>query len=228
MPSNMQRLSTCISSILSSLECPVCLETILPPACQCINGHLVCVPCHAKSERCPVCRVRLSKGRSLFADQVYNSLIDAFELAKEEDEKTRRTKIKELFRNKKKKPEIKITQSHTNKFLERCVDKSSSAENLSNQYLSPKSFLSNEFNCDLRVKSLSTSEIFCPGSPNVSRSGSRVLSKGNFIPRIMSSCRRSFECLNKNISNSTSSYQNDEIMYYCPFNADCDQRLTGV
>lgn len=70
MPANMQRLSACMTAIIGSLECPVCLNTISPPACQCVNGHLICIRCHAKSEKCPVCRVRLSRGRCLFADQV--------------------------------------------------------------------------------------------------------------------------------------------------------------
>ncbi|KAJ4430063.1 hypothetical protein ANN_22272, partial [Periplaneta americana] len=114
MPSNLQRLSSCMSSILAVLECPVCLDTIPPPAHQCGNGHLICVQCRVKTERCPVCRVRFCRARSLLADQVFNSLTEAFGL-KEEAEETRPAKLKErLFGTKKSKqapqtPELKAS-----------------------------------------------------------------------------------------------------------------------
>lgn len=73
MPANMHRLSACMNSIIQSLECPICLNTVSPPSCQCVNGHLFCVKCHAKSEKCPICRVRMTRGRCLFADQVNSS-----------------------------------------------------------------------------------------------------------------------------------------------------------
>lgn len=80
MPTSLQRLSSCMNTILSVLECPVCLDTVPPPAHQCANGHLICARCRLQSERCPVCRQRLSRGRSLLADKVYNSLTEAFHL----------------------------------------------------------------------------------------------------------------------------------------------------
>ncbi|KAE8751657.1 hypothetical protein FOCC_FOCC001505, partial [Frankliniella occidentalis] len=64
-----ERLSACVGAVLGALECPVCLDTIPPPAHQCGNGHLMCAGCRARAERCPVCRVRLCRGRSLLADQ---------------------------------------------------------------------------------------------------------------------------------------------------------------
>lgn len=237
MPSNMQRLSACLASILSAMECPVCLDTIPPPACQCVNGHLVCAKCHAKSEKCPVCRIRLSRGRSLFADQVYNSLTDSFELSKLEGDRERARKMDEIFRLRKKSikvrkdnPEIKITQhSYTNKFLERFKEKSSSAENLTNQYLSPtRNFL---VDSNLKTKSLSTSEINFPGSPGaITCSGFKRVNKNELVAR-MNSCGRSFESLDGNLSqndNRIYSYNHsNDLEYYCPYSTTCDIQIKG-
>jgi hypothetical protein len=50
---------------LAYLTCPVCQETAEPPwqAC-CVNGHLLCVPCHAQltvPKKCPTCRESAEK-----------------------------------------------------------------------------------------------------------------------------------------------------------------------
>lgn len=71
MPQNLDRLSVCMQNILSTLECPICLDIIPPPAVQCINGHLVCVKCKARSEKCAVCRQKYCTVRSLIAEQVW-------------------------------------------------------------------------------------------------------------------------------------------------------------
>ena len=40
------------------LECPVCMETILPPILQCAAGHLICSDCLAKLARPKLCPER--------------------------------------------------------------------------------------------------------------------------------------------------------------------------
>ncbi|KAG8236078.1 hypothetical protein J437_LFUL016666, partial [Ladona fulva] len=56
LPSALQRLSSCLSTIVATLECPVCLECPLPPpAQQCPNGHILCLRCRLRSCRCPIC-----------------------------------------------------------------------------------------------------------------------------------------------------------------------------
>lgn len=75
MPNSLQRLAACMGAILAGLECPVCMETIAPPAHQCANGHLICAKCRVLTERCPVCRLRYSRGRCLLADQVSYKII---------------------------------------------------------------------------------------------------------------------------------------------------------
>lgn len=232
MPSNLQRLSACMSSILVALECPVCLDTIPPPAHQCGNGHLICVKCRVKTERCPVCRMRFSRGRSLLADKVFNSLTEAFEL-KDEAEEARPAKLRErLFGSKKNKqsqpsitmPELKISlvTTPTNKFLTRILGKSSSVENLSSNpaNLSATPQTLSEFSSNLRAKSLSTSEI-ChpPGSHSLSRSPSINSTHRIDVlhyPRSIrpASYHGSYESLDADL-------RDKEQLYCCPCEQDC-------
>ena len=51
----MQSESTDLESLLSRLECPVCLEYMRPPIPLCANGHKVCRNCRPKVNRCPTC-----------------------------------------------------------------------------------------------------------------------------------------------------------------------------
>lgn len=187
MPTNLQRLSSCMTNILAALECPICLDTIPPPAHQCANGHLICINCRVRTERCPVCRMKFFRGRSLLADQVFNSLIDAFDLRDKEESKRPKMLKQRLCgqsetKTKNKKPEIKVNflTSPTNKFLTRLMGsgKSSSAENLSdsNRLGSNSGNLSipseSDFYSGLKAKSLSSNEIFRPESQSLSRTAS--------------------------------------------------------
>lgn len=176
---NLQRLTTCMSSILEALECPICLDTIPPPAHQCANGHLICVCCRARTERCPVCRMRFFRGRSLLADQVFDSLIDAFDLRQENESDRSKLLLQRVYgprqKEKKHKPEIKINfLSPTNKFLTRIMGsgKSTSVENLTENQNE-----SNGFNSPLKAKSLSSSEIFQDEPQSPSRASSVLSSR---------------------------------------------------
>ncbi|XP_067002569.1 uncharacterized protein [Anabrus simplex] len=239
MPGNLQRLSTCLGSILAVLECPVCLDTIPPPAHQCSNGHLICVRCRVQTERCPVCRVRFCRGRSLLADQVFNSLTEAFQL-KDEAEEVRPAKLRErLFGNKKKPlPAPSVDKSShilppTNKFLARIMGKSSSVENLSSNPVTltsiPKHLsLDTEFNSTLKAKSLSTSEIFRPLSPAVSRSPSmqtglhlRSSRPASYHGSLDSLTGR----LSSDFGDSLIQMHDDGSLYHCPCSAECTTLL---
>ena len=52
-------------------ECPVCMEEIKTlPVYQCTNGHVICLNCIPKLEKCPICRdeslpVRSSKSEKI-------------------------------------------------------------------------------------------------------------------------------------------------------------------
>lgn len=74
MPLNYEKLAATVQTILAAIECPVCLNTISTPFTQCQNGHLLCLRCRARSERCPICRDRYSVVRCLLAEQVKTSL----------------------------------------------------------------------------------------------------------------------------------------------------------
>ncbi|KAJ4960525.1 hypothetical protein NE237_020435 [Protea cynaroides] len=38
------------------LDCPICLEPLIPPVYQCFNGHIACSTCYTKiMEKCPFC-----------------------------------------------------------------------------------------------------------------------------------------------------------------------------
>ncbi|KAH1023216.1 hypothetical protein HUJ04_012462 [Dendroctonus ponderosae] len=245
IPNNLTRLSACMSSILAFLECPICLDTISPPTYQCDNGHLICIRCRAKSERCPVCRLRLSRGRSLVSDQVYNAVIDAFDL-KEDANDIRSQKIQQIFKPKVKNtniPNIKVTECYANKFLAKLAGKSSSVGNLS----SNSTLLVPSQNDHLKMKSLSSSEIFNESTPTVSRVGSITrLGRRKYNDTTMddsltnisdfgdraSSCHGSFEFLNSNLENqqrnSICASSNDELSYYCPFDSKCTTLIKGV
>ena len=57
-------------SVLTLLECPVCLDHITPPVKQCTKGHLVCSDCFPRLNHCPSCRGEMSSERNLAMEQV--------------------------------------------------------------------------------------------------------------------------------------------------------------
>ena len=67
-----------ISELQSSLECPVCLETIRTAPVQCCrNGHLICNVCITRATTCPTCRAHMGISMSnKCVSHVANRLID--------------------------------------------------------------------------------------------------------------------------------------------------------
>jgi len=59
-----QMLGGMSRTLREELNCPVCREIILPPILQCLNGHLLCEPCHkrlrTRPKKCPECRVDMN------------------------------------------------------------------------------------------------------------------------------------------------------------------------
>ncbi|XP_055381367.1 probable serine/threonine-protein kinase cdc7 [Condylostylus longicornis] len=88
MPLSLERLSASMQTILACLECPVCMDIVPAPVSQCQNGHILCIKCRSKSEKCPICRQHYSCVRSLIAEQIYNSILDAFKLNSNDDQNT--------------------------------------------------------------------------------------------------------------------------------------------
>jgi E3 ubiquitin-protein ligase SIAH1 len=51
--------------VLSALECPVCVEYMLPPIEFCKNGHNICPNCRVNLQECPTCRQPFVNTRNL-------------------------------------------------------------------------------------------------------------------------------------------------------------------
>ena len=68
------------SEVVPCPECPVCYESLQPPAkiLQCVSGHLTCLPCASKVERfdCPMCKQDFT-GRAIAMEQFLRTLFHA-------------------------------------------------------------------------------------------------------------------------------------------------------
>ena len=64
--------------LLEQLQCPVCLETTLPPVLQCRAGHVICSDCSTNlslPKKCPTCRVAMAApARNLALEQLAEGL----------------------------------------------------------------------------------------------------------------------------------------------------------
>jgi hypothetical protein len=78
--SKKRKAPTDNDELLPSLECPICMDRIMPPFEQCANGHLICGVCKPsvlKSSKveCPLCNVSLlSLSRNLLMEKVVSGL----------------------------------------------------------------------------------------------------------------------------------------------------------
>lgn len=62
-------------TLISLLECPVCLEYVMPPIHQCKRGHIVCSSCKPQLTQCPTCRSRFADVRSLVLEKIAEQLL---------------------------------------------------------------------------------------------------------------------------------------------------------
>ncbi|XP_065287976.1 E3 ubiquitin-protein ligase SIAH1-like [Dermacentor albipictus] len=62
------------SELASVFECPVCLDPVMPPIAQCMNGHLLCSPCRNKIIKCPLCKEKISSVRASAMEKVAEKL----------------------------------------------------------------------------------------------------------------------------------------------------------
>jgi E3 ubiquitin-protein ligase SIAH1 len=60
--------------VLSELECPVCVEYMLPPIEFCKNGHNICSNCRLNLQECPTCRQPFVKIRNLALENLTKSV----------------------------------------------------------------------------------------------------------------------------------------------------------
>lgn len=178
---------------------------------------------------------------------------------KEESEQSRKAKMQTIFKlqgKNKNVPDIKVTQSHTNKFLARLIGKSTSVENLSNGCIKSipmlRFSLEHDFETsNLKTKSLSSSEIFKSVSPAPSRSGSFSRLNGNyksFVGKLHSTKREtesiagarygSLESLERklndrgrlmsnNLLSVPSTFATNDLVYQCPYDSKCSSKVKG-
>ena len=60
--------------LLRELECPVCMQYMVPPIKLCTNGHNICRKCRESIQRCPTCRAEFSEVRNLFLENIARRL----------------------------------------------------------------------------------------------------------------------------------------------------------
>jgi E3 ubiquitin-protein ligase SIAH1 len=56
--------------LLKELECPVCMEYMVPPIKLCTNGHNICSKCKGKVNCCPTCRANYSDIRNVALENI--------------------------------------------------------------------------------------------------------------------------------------------------------------
>ena len=56
--------------MLKDLECPVCMEYMVPPIKLCTNGHNICNRCRERVQRCPTCRGKFLDIRCLALENI--------------------------------------------------------------------------------------------------------------------------------------------------------------
>ncbi|XP_021913702.1 E3 ubiquitin-protein ligase sina-like [Zootermopsis nevadensis] len=61
-------------SLQNVLECPVCLEYMVPPITMCASGHSVCQACKPRLHGCPTCRRPLLGIRNFALESLASSL----------------------------------------------------------------------------------------------------------------------------------------------------------
>lgn len=75
---NSQKRMVSIDSIeediLNDLECPICLEFMVPPIYQCEVGHSVCSICKFKVNECPTCKQSIRETRNFHLERITNRI----------------------------------------------------------------------------------------------------------------------------------------------------------
>lgn len=61
--------------LLLELECPVCLERMVPPITMCENGHSICPQCKPKLNNCPSCSKPFLQVRNLALESLSRQVI---------------------------------------------------------------------------------------------------------------------------------------------------------
>jgi E3 ubiquitin-protein ligase SIAH1 len=60
--------------LLRDLECPVCMQYMVPPIQLCTNGHNICSRCRGKVQRCLTCRAEFLETRNVALENIARRL----------------------------------------------------------------------------------------------------------------------------------------------------------
>ncbi|KAI4459005.1 e3 ubiquitin-protein ligase siah2 [Holotrichia oblita] len=61
--------------LLRKLECPVCLEYMIPPIMQCNGGHSFCQTCRNQITTCPICKGTISDTRNFLLEDITSMIV---------------------------------------------------------------------------------------------------------------------------------------------------------
>lgn len=61
--------------LLQELECPVCMEYMVPPIILCENGHNICFNCKSRLKNCPTCRGLILQARNLALENLSRQIL---------------------------------------------------------------------------------------------------------------------------------------------------------
>ena len=64
-----------LRGVLKDLECPVCLNYMIPPIMQCVNGHNICNTCKPELTKCPTCEGHLIHVRNELAEHLAENFV---------------------------------------------------------------------------------------------------------------------------------------------------------
>jgi len=56
--------------LMKDLECPVCMEYMVPPIKLCTNGHNICKKCRERVQFCPTCRAEFLETRNVVLENI--------------------------------------------------------------------------------------------------------------------------------------------------------------
>ena len=57
-------------ALLKDLECPACMQYMVPPIELCTKGHNICSKCRKRVQRCPRCRAEFTEIRNLVLENI--------------------------------------------------------------------------------------------------------------------------------------------------------------
>jgi len=59
-----------LENLLKDLECPVCMQYMVPPIKMCTNGHNICSKCRETVKCCPTCRAKFLETRNVALENI--------------------------------------------------------------------------------------------------------------------------------------------------------------